>query len=120
MTAGATLNDAYASAMSEIGSRVQSANYLSSVSTTVATDAEASRAGQAGVNLPHSSQALARGGQSVSTDQMQPGDLVTYYSDASHVGIYIGDGMMVHASTYGSPVAVAPVNNAPIHNVRRY
>lgn len=76
--------------------------------------------GQAGVNLPHSSQALARGGQPVSMDQMQPGDLVTYYSDASHVGIYIGDGMMVHASTYGSPVAVAPVNNAPIHNVRRY
>lgn len=76
--------------------------------------------GQAGVNLPHSSQALAQGGLPVSTDQMQPGDLVTFYSDASHVGIYIGDGMMVHASTYGTPVRVAPVNNAPIHNVRRY
>lgn len=76
--------------------------------------------GQAGVNLPHSSQALAQGGQAVSMDQMQPGDLVTYYSDASHVGIYIGDGMMVHASTYGTPVRVAPVDNAPIHNVRRY
>ncbi|WP_029115076.1 peptidoglycan hydrolase RipC [Mycobacterium sp. URHB0044] len=75
---------------------------------------------QAGVSLPHSSQALAQGGQPVSMDQMQPGDLVTYYSDASHVGIYIGDGMMVHASTYGTPVRVAPVNNAPIHNVRRY
>ncbi|ADT98937.1 MULTISPECIES: peptidoglycan hydrolase RipC [Mycolicibacterium] len=75
---------------------------------------------QAGIALPHSSQALARGGQPVSTDQMQPGDLVTYYSDASHVGIYIGDGMMVHASTYGTPVRVAPVNNAPIYNVRRY
>ena len=75
---------------------------------------------QAGISLPHSSQALAVGGQSVSMDQMQPGDLVTYYSDASHVGIYIGDGMMVHASTYGTPVRVAPVNNAPIHNVRRY
>jgi len=75
---------------------------------------------QAGINLPHSSQALAQGGQSVSMDQMQPGDLVTYYSDASHVGIYIGDGMMVHASTYGTPVRVAPVDNAPIHNVRRY
>ena len=37
-------------------------------------------------------------------DQMQPGDVVTYYSDASHVGIYIGDGMMVHASTFGVPV----------------
>ncbi|MCV7150714.1 peptidoglycan hydrolase RipC [Mycolicibacterium pyrenivorans] len=75
---------------------------------------------QAGISLPHSSQALARGGQAVSRDQMQPGDLVTYYSDASHVGIYIGDGMMVHASTYGTPVRVAPVDNAPIHNVRRY
>jgi peptidoglycan DL-endopeptidase CwlO len=76
--------------------------------------------GQAGVNLPHSSQALAQGGQAVSMDQMQPGDLITYYGDASHVGIYIGDGMMVHASTYGTPVRVAPVGNAPIHNVRRY
>jgi peptidoglycan DL-endopeptidase CwlO len=74
----------------------------------------------AGIALPHSSQALARGGQPVSSDSMQPGDVVTYYSDASHVGIYIGDGMMVHASTYGTPVRVAPVNNAPIYNVRRY
>ena len=76
--------------------------------------------GQVGVNLPHSSQALAQGGQAVSMDQMEPGDLITYYSDASHVGIYIGNGMMVHASTYGTPVRVAPVDNAPIHNVRRY
>ena len=75
---------------------------------------------QAGVALPHSSQALAHGGQPVSMDQIQPGDLVTYYSDASHVAIYIGDGMMVHASTYGTPVRVAPVDNAPIYNVRRY
>lgn len=75
---------------------------------------------QQGISLPHSSQALANGGQAVDMSQMQPGDLVTYYSDASHVGIYIGDGMMVHASTYGTPVRVAPVDNAPIHNVRRY
>ena len=75
---------------------------------------------QAGIALPHSSQALAAGGQPVSMSDMQPGDLVTYYSDASHVAIYIGDGMMVHASTYGTPVRVAPVGNAPIYNVRRY
>jgi len=75
---------------------------------------------QAGISLPHSSQALARGGQPVDTSQMQPGDVVNYYSDASHTAIYIGDGMMVHASTYGTPVRVAPVNNAPIYNVRRY
>ncbi len=75
---------------------------------------------QAGVFLPHSSQMQSGGGQPVSLDQMQPGDVVTYYSDASHVGLYIGDGMMVHASTYGVPVAVESVNNAPIYNVRRY
>lgn len=75
---------------------------------------------QAGISLPHSSYAQAAGGQAVSRDQMQPGDVVTYYSDASHVGIYIGDGMMVHASTFGVPVRVAPVDNAPIYNVRRY
>ncbi len=75
---------------------------------------------QAGIALPHSSQALAQGGQPVSLDQIQPGDVITYYSDASHAAIYIGDGMMVHASTYGTPVRVAPVDNAPIFNVRRY
>jgi len=75
---------------------------------------------QAGVFLPHSSYALAAGGQPVSMDQMQPGDVIAYYSDASHVGMYVGDGMMVHASTFGIPVAVVPVNNAPIFNVRRY
>jgi peptidoglycan DL-endopeptidase CwlO len=75
---------------------------------------------QAGIALPHSSQALAAGGEPVSLADMQPGDVVTYYSDASHVSIYIGDGMMVHASTYGTPVKVAPVGNAPIYNVRRY
>ncbi|MET0993158.1 MAG: peptidoglycan hydrolase RipC [Mycobacterium sp.] len=75
---------------------------------------------QAGISLPHSSQALARGGQPVDMSQMQPGDVVTYYSDASHAAIYIGDGMMVHASTYGTPVRVAPVDNAPIYNIRRY
>lgn len=75
---------------------------------------------QAGIFLPHSSYALAAGGQPVSMDDMQPGDVVTQYSDASHVGIYIGDGLMVHASTFGVPVRVESVYSAPIHNVRRY
>ena len=75
---------------------------------------------QAGISLPHSSQALAHGGQAVDMSEIQPGDVVNYYSDASHSAIYIGNGMMVHASTYGTPVRVAPVNNAPIYNVRRY
>ncbi|HEU6455506.1 MAG TPA: flagellar basal body rod C-terminal domain-containing protein, partial [Roseateles sp.] len=51
LTPGSTINDAYAASMSDIGARVQSANYLSGVSTSVASDTEASRSGQAGVNL---------------------------------------------------------------------
>ena len=75
---------------------------------------------QIGKSLPHSSQALARGGQPVAISDMQPGDVVNYYGDASHTAIYIGDGMMVHASTFGVPVKVESVTNAPIYNVRRY
>jgi len=76
---------------------------------------------QAGISLPHSSQALAAGGTPVSRDQLQPGDVVNYYSDASHTGIYIGDGMVVHASTYGQPVKVVPIDGAgPFYNARRY
>lgn len=75
---------------------------------------------QNGKSLPRSSQALAKGGQPVAISDVQPGDIVTFYSDVSHAGIYIGDGMMVHASTYGTPVKVAPISSAPIHNVRRY
>lgn len=75
---------------------------------------------QNGKSLPRSSQALAEGGQPVAVTDLQPGDIVTFYADVSHAGIYIGDGMMVHASTFGTPVKVAPISSAPIHNVRRY
>jgi cell wall-associated NlpC family hydrolase len=76
---------------------------------------------QAGVSLPHSSQALANGGQPVSLSDLQPGDVLTFYSDASHAGIYVGDGMMVHSSTYGQPVRVVPMNSSgPIYDARRY
>jgi cell wall-associated NlpC family hydrolase len=63
---------------------------------------------------------LADGGQPVPLGQIQPGDVITYYSDASHVGLYVGNGKMVHASTYGVPVAVVSMHNAPIYNIRRY
>jgi cell wall-associated NlpC family hydrolase len=46
----------------------------------------------------------------VSRGELQPGDLVFFYTPISHVGLYIGDGMMVHARTYGSPVAVTSVD----------
>ncbi len=76
---------------------------------------------QAGIALPHSSQALAHGGQPVSLSDLQPGDVLTFYSDASHAGIYVGDGMMIHSSTYGQPVRVVPMGaGGPIYDARRY
>ncbi|CAN5633440.1 peptidoglycan hydrolase RipC [soil metagenome] len=76
---------------------------------------------QAGISLPHSSQALAAGGQPVSRGDLQPGDVINFYSDASHTGIYVGDGMVVHASTFGQPVKVVPLDGAgPFYNARRY
>ena len=62
-----------------------------------------------GVSLPHSSRAQSQMGQAVSRDQLQPGDLVFFYSPVSHVGIYIGNGQMVHAPTSGDVVKVAPL-----------
>jgi len=75
---------------------------------------------QTGRKLPRSSQALADGGTPITQTDLRPGDIVTFYSDVSHAGIYIGEGMMVHASTFGTPVKVAPISSSPFHNARRY
>ncbi|SDP60882.1 Cell wall-associated hydrolase, NlpC family [Klenkia soli] len=64
----------------------------------------------AGISLPHSSASQASMGQSVSRADLQPGDLVAFYSPVSHIGIYIGNGMMVHAPTSGDVVKVASID----------
>jgi cell wall-associated NlpC family hydrolase len=65
----------------------------------------------AGVSLPHSSRLQSQMGQPVSRAQLQPGDLVFFYSPVSHVGIYIGNGQMVHAPTSGDVVKVASIDS---------
>src|SRR4051794_11239771 len=65
----------------------------------------------AGIPLPHSSGLQAKMGQAVSRGDLQPGDLVFFYSPISHVGIYIGNGQMVHAPTSGDVVKVARVDD---------
>ncbi len=69
--------------------------------------------GAAGVGLPHSSSAQSGSGAQVSSGDLQPGDLVFYYSPISHVGMYIGNGMIVHAANPGSGVTTAPVFSMP-------
>ena len=69
--------------------------------------------GSAGVGLPHSSRAQYSSGPHVSEGDLQPGDLVFYYSPISHVGMYIGNGMIVHAANPGEGVRVSPLHSMP-------
>ena len=73
----------------------------------------------AGITLPHSSSAQSRMGTAVSRADLQPGDLVFFYSPVSHVGMYIGNGKMVHASTFGQPVIVSSVDMTGYASARR-
>jgi cell wall-associated NlpC family hydrolase len=64
----------------------------------------------AGIDLPHSSRMQAGIGRSVSRSELQPGDLVAFYSPISHIGIYIGNGQMVHAPSSGDVVKVSSID----------
>jgi cell wall-associated NlpC family hydrolase len=64
----------------------------------------------AGISLPHSSRLQSQMGQAVSRANLQPGDLVFFYSPVSHVGIYIGNGQMVHAPTSGDVVKISSID----------
>ncbi|GAA1507978.1 C40 family peptidase [Streptomyces albidochromogenes] len=74
---------------------------------------------QAGVSLPRTSQAQRYAGRQVPLDQAQPGDLVTYRDDASHIGMYVGNGQVVHAPYPGAPVRYDPVGMMPVSSVTR-
>jgi cell wall-associated NlpC family hydrolase len=74
---------------------------------------------QAGVSLPHSSSGQMSAGPSVASSDLQPGDLVFYYSPVSHVGIYIGNGQIVHAANPSTGVEVAGVFSMPFSGAVR-
>ena len=74
---------------------------------------------QVGISLPRTSQAQISAGTSVSKGDLQPGDLVFYYSGITHVGMYIGNGKIVHAANPRSGVVTAPVNSMPFAGARR-
>jgi len=69
--------------------------------------------GSAGRALPRSSRAMASAGTPVSKANLQPGDLVFFYKPISHVGIYIGNGKIVHASNRKSPVKISDISRMP-------
>ncbi|MGC3001759.1 C40 family peptidase, partial [Streptomyces sp. G35A] len=74
---------------------------------------------QAGVALPRTSQAQRHAGRQIPLSEARPGDLVLYRSDASHVGMYMGNGQVVHAPYPGAPVRYDPVGMMPVSSVTR-
>jgi len=71
---------------------------------------------QGGVSLPHNAARQRQVVNSVSRAELRPGDLVFYYSDISHMGMYVGDGWIVHASRSGVPVQMRKIGS----NVHSY
>jgi cell wall-associated NlpC family hydrolase len=62
-----------------------------------------------GISLQHFTGDQWDEGQHISRSQLEPGDLVFFFQDISHVGMYVGNGMMVDAPTFGQPVQIQPV-----------
>lgn len=75
--------------------------------------------GRAGVGLPRTSQAQRNAGRHVSLSEARPGDLVIYRDDASHVGMYVGNGQVVHAPYPGARVRYDRADMMPISSVTR-
>lgn len=75
--------------------------------------------GRAGVSLPHQSRAQFAGVPHVSKAEVQPGDLIFYYSPIGHVGIYIGNGQLIHAPQTGDVVKISNVNWGKVVGIGR-
>ncbi|MFJ8578877.1 NlpC/P60 family protein [Micromonospora sp. NPDC093277] len=73
----------------------------------------------AGISLTHFTGAQWKEGKAVSRADARPGDLVFFYSDLHHVGLYLGDGLMVHAPRTGKPVQVSQISYQPVAGFRR-
>ncbi|WP_050794866.1 MULTISPECIES: NlpC/P60 family protein [Streptomyces] len=73
----------------------------------------------AGIDLPRTTWDQVEAGTRVSIDDAVPGDLVFFYDDISHVGLYIGNGEMIHAPKPGASVRVESIYYMPLYGVVR-
>ncbi|WP_328915611.1 MULTISPECIES: C40 family peptidase [unclassified Streptomyces] len=73
----------------------------------------------AGIELPRTTYDQVDVGTRVSESDLRPGDLIFFYSDVSHVGLYIGDGQMIHAPHTGTVVKIAPITEMPFYAAAR-
>lgn len=67
---------------------------------------------QVGISLPHSAHLQATYGIPVKKADLLPGDLLFFYFPISHVGMYIGDGKMIHASNPKTGIKISPIESS--------
>lgn len=75
---------------------------------------------QIGKTIPRTSYGQAAEGTPVSRDQLQPGDIIAFYGGASHVGIYTGNGTVIHAINEGTPLSETSIDYMPYHSAVRF
>ncbi|WP_405554732.1 NlpC/P60 family protein [Streptomyces sp. NBC_01171] len=73
----------------------------------------------AGTPIPRTSQEQWKQLPRVDVTEMRPGDLVIYFADATHVGMYVGDGKIIHAPRPGRTVTITGAGTMPILGVVR-
>ncbi|GAA3849829.1 NlpC/P60 family protein [Streptomyces sedi] len=73
----------------------------------------------AGVEIPRVTWDQVNIGTTIPRDQIQPGDLIFFYDDISHVGLYVGDGQMIHAPKPNDVIKFESIDNMPWHSAVR-
>ncbi|MEJ8671810.1 NlpC/P60 family protein [Streptomyces sp. MS1.AVA.1] len=73
----------------------------------------------AGVSLPRTVKEMYDAGRKVSRSDMQPGDIIYWYNDTQHNGMYVGDGKAIHAPRTGKNIEIVPVDSMPFFAASR-
>lgn len=73
----------------------------------------------AGVTLPRTVKQMYDAGRKVSKSAMQPGDIIYWYNDNQHNGMYVGDGKAIHAPRTGKNIEIVPVDSMPFFAASR-
>ncbi|MEU7630027.1 C40 family peptidase [Nocardia sp. NPDC049220] len=74
---------------------------------------------QAGVEVPRTSYSQLAAGTPVAIDDLQPGDMVSFYG-GGHSALYAGDGQVIHAATEGVGVTMSPISQMPVTGACRF
>ncbi|MDN3029232.1 C40 family peptidase [Streptomyces sp. S.PB5] len=73
----------------------------------------------AGVSLPRTVQQMYDAGRKVAKSDLQPGDIIYWYNDSQHNGMYVGNGKAIHAPRTGKNIEIVPLDSMPFFAASR-